>query len=345
MVKLEENLIVIGDIHIAIRQGNETFEDSRLIALSQEVTKALTLNGIPTDKTSIVLAGDTFDKDSPSIQELNLFYKLIANLRAVCVNIVVIGGNHDPTVFSYIPKVNFIYLPGVTTIASGDFTVTLVPWAKIKEYTTSLSDTLGSMSTKSLLISHARCTLGEHIQEEVDIQKLSKNHPVVILGDIHKFHKPYPNVYYTSSPSNNNYTPLVKGSHGFLLVSMKESIEITEVPITIPSRVLIVCEDYVEADTINSLSVYNLYKIKLIAHIKEFEKYKKYITKHIKFEFIPKLSTSLSKEQYQEHLARTPIEQLYAHMKVYRFDQRTEDEALRIIRTNSGSTKKKTKGS
>lgn len=217
------NLTIVGDIHINTNLSEE-FEATRLEALAKQ------LNVGAVEDSTLVLAGDTFDKNVPSLEEIRLFYMFIASIKKT-TNIIVINGNHDLTTFEYLPAERFIHI-STPTVLNEKFM--LVPYDHIHDLAVHLELTSYRELT---LISHARCTIPPYITEEVSIKAFSEGFKQVILGDIHTQPSlPFNNVIYTTSPSNVHFTKEVKDSHGFLRYS-DGNLEYK--PIKIPSRFLV----------------------------------------------------------------------------------------------------------
>ena len=207
---LSEEFVVLADIHINSSSSGE-FESRRIAALADELVT------LPKN-TTIIFAGDTFDRNVPSLADISIFYNLINRLTNSIVerSIYVINGNHDNTTFSFLPSAGFVYLDTPTIINNS---LMLVPWT----FLNSLSNHLDSNTHKDLiLISHARCSIPPFITEEVSIEKLSLNFKQVLLGDIHTTpNLPYDNILYATSPSSITFSKAKKESNGYLRCNTK----------------------------------------------------------------------------------------------------------------------------
>ena len=104
------NPLVVGDVHINAKL-NVNFERERIEALTAS------LKG-QQDYSTIVFAGDTFDSDTPNLEEIDIFYTMIRALEE-SYKIFVFGGNHDPTVFNYLPETGFTYLTDIFYVCHG----------------------------------------------------------------------------------------------------------------------------------------------------------------------------------------------------------------------------------
>jgi len=222
------SICIIGDLHIN-SNISEDFERARLQALSKRIKWVLRSN--PT--AGIILAGDTFDRNSPSLVDIKLFYEFTESITGI---IYVIAGNHDQTVFEYLPQTSFTYLQK-PTVLNGN--LMLVGHPHIKDLILHLGIRTYLDTT---LISHARCTIPPYIAEEIPIEILSKSFKQVVLGDIHTQPTlPFDNVIYTTSPSNITFTKLVEGAHGFI-VYHQDTQSIEWKSIDIPSKQLVTFE-------------------------------------------------------------------------------------------------------
>jgi len=217
----KSSAIVVADLHINSKLSIE-FERNRLQALCSSFPPL-------TDQDLLVLAGDTFDKNIPSYQDLLLFYEFIQAINTA--NIFIINGNHDSSIFEFIPEYGFTYVPECLVI-NDEFM--LVSYTALG----SLIAHLQSTSYPNLtLISHARCTIEPYIVEEVPIKVLSEGFKEVLLGDIHTQPVlPYHNVMYTTSPSNVSFTAYQKGAHGYLRLFEGNT---KFIPIELPTKKLL----------------------------------------------------------------------------------------------------------
>lgn len=240
-------VVVLADIHIN-SSLSESFERARLKSLSISVLRQSL-------HSSIVLAGDTFDRNTPSLIDIKIFYDFIKDLKASFYGkeILVINGNHDNQTFEYLPETSFKYIK-ISTVVNNNYM--LVPWTQLKP----LANLLESKQFPNLtLISHARCTIAPYITEEVSIKLLSESFRQVILGDIHTQPTlPYENVKYVTSPSSIHFSTPIKDAHGCLYIhKLYKDEENTEGvfeygfrSFSIPSKHLIVVEDFQEAKSI-----------------------------------------------------------------------------------------------
>jgi len=218
----------------------------------------------------LVLAGDIFDKAKPTLQDIKLFYDFIHKLPEHHIDII--GGNHDPQTFKYLPHTNFTYYHETTTV--GD--ITFIPWAQVHE----------ELPPSPICISHARCSIPPHITEEVDISKFAGTYELTILGDIHSPVAPYENVVYTSSPVPIHFRALKKDSTGYLEVDISTR-SYTRHYINGLAKIKIMTTAFKLGDTVKALKKapgYNLYKVVVEDYPEKLLNIQRYATNSIKIE-------------------------------------------------------------
>jgi len=209
------HLVVLADLHINTTKY-PAFENTRIEKLIDAIKS--------TEATGIIFAGDTFDRNTPTLRDIKLFYYLIGSLPDYTIEII--NGNHDPDTFNYLPHAGFTYYSEITKRDN----ITFVPWTKLHD--------LKDADQHGICISHARCTIEPHIVEEYRIETFSEMFGVTVLGDIHSPISPYHNVHYCSSVSSTHFKKYKVRQHGFIVLDT-ETLEIERVWINSPSKVKI----------------------------------------------------------------------------------------------------------
>lgn len=315
--------LVIGDLHIS-HKSDKVFEGIRLKALVEHLT---TYRGVG---MHLVLLGDTFDSNNPSLEDIQMFYWLINEFNSIFTSITIIAGNHDWKLFEYLPEVGFTYLDKPTII--GD--VTFLPWTHLDSEVAKM--TISNKKLGKVLLSHARCTIVPHIIEEVNIKAMSDSYDLVILGDIHMPHSPYPNCHYTSESSQHHYKTYTKNSTGYIILHDDNSFErvFTDLPYKCKLPECTV-DDLVKL--IPTLSPDNRYKIIVKDHVTNLQKLKKLKVPHVKFEAVPIVVQA--EDTHGEALkamvaGKISIEQLLFDYitENYKFDSTTSSKILKGIR-------------
>lgn len=228
-------LVCIGDLHI--NSKHLKFEETKLTTIIQE------LNKLSYDR--LVLAGDIFDKNSPNLKEIQLFYKFLELTN--CKDVIVIDGNHDYTTFDYLPSLSsFKYTKD--EILDG---VHYVSWSKIKDF--------NSRQAK-ILISHIRGNVGKYIKEEANLSSISSNYKLTVLGDIHSPITLDNNVIYTSSPAPTHHKLVRENEHGFVVVDT-ETLTVDRVFLDKPLRIKVELNVAEAIEYVKSIEEYNTYKI------------------------------------------------------------------------------------
>jgi DNA repair exonuclease SbcCD nuclease subunit len=226
----------------------------------------------------LVLAGDIFDSNKPSYNDIHLFYTMISALKDN-FDIRIIAGNHDDKIFTYLPEINYTYYNDV--FKDGD--TYYVPWNKLEAFLSSKS--VLSNFKGSLLLTHARCAMPPFIEEEVSFSSMSKLFDMVILGDIHQPHQPYENIWYTSSPSQIHYKTYTKNSYGFIVL---EDLKVKRVFIEAPARIKISVGSAKEAvELLDKLDSNNRYKLVITDTIENLQLIKNVRLSHVIYELIP----------------------------------------------------------
>lgn len=235
--------VVFADIHINTTKY-PAYEEDKIRLIIKAVKESAASN--------VVLAGDIFDKAKPSLQDISLFYDMVHSFPED-VTVDILAGNHDHSVFEYLPQTTFTYHSEITKRDN----VTFVPWTKLNELAAKHYDSSG------VCYSHARCTVPPYIVEEVEISKFSQGFKLTVLGDIHQPYEPYKNVVYTSSPVPIHFKLYQKNSTGYLVVD-EEACTYTRHFINDIAKVKIMATALKLGDTINALKkrpAGNLYKV------------------------------------------------------------------------------------
>lgn len=316
-------LVCVGDLHIS-HKSDRVFESNRLLALTEHLSQykdtGHTLN----------LLGDTFDSNSPSLEDIRAFYTMIEALRPIFKDIIIIPGNHDYKVFNYLPHQGFTYIGQPTVIGN----IQYLPWTHLEDFTSRLQST---KRQGKLLLTHARCTIAPHIIEETNIQLLSERFEKVVLGDIHIPYSPYPNVFYTSEPSQHHYKTYTKNSTGYILID--RDLTVSRVFTDMPYKCKLPKCSFEDVEKIlPSLSPENRYKLVVEDHVTNLQKLKKYKQHNIKFEVIPQVVLSTNTKQGEELRdmvsGKISIEQLLFHYieENYNFSPLLSSKILKAIK-------------
>jgi DNA repair exonuclease SbcCD nuclease subunit len=175
----------------------------------------------------VVLAGDTFDKSRPNLEEIHLLQTFCDRIKCP---ILIIDGNHEAigntgkTTFDCLRFDSASFEPLVR-----HDNVTFVGWSR--------RDCLADLAPNDVLISHLRANHGPYIKEEVDFSAFKDNFKLIILGDIHTECRPYPNVVYTTSPYSINFENYTKPpDHGYGIVTVGEELKYEYRKVKLPSK-------------------------------------------------------------------------------------------------------------
>lgn len=267
-------IAAIGDLHISCKSDKE-FEITRITALIKHLQDEHAHK-----KYTLVLLGDVFDSNSPSLEDIKLFYSFIEQLQDTFPIIRIICGNHDYKVFDYLPQVGYTYFNSIEEVNG----VVYVPWTKLDEHISAIGP--NTKYKGKLLLSHARCTIEPHIVEEVNIKTLADKYKLVVLGDIHMPYSPYENVHYTSEPTQHSYKQYQMRTTGYIVIN--KDLSFTRVETNLPYKCKLAPCAYKDLDRlISALNPKNRYKVIVKDTISNLQKIKKLSYKHIKFEVVP----------------------------------------------------------
>lgn len=308
----------IADLHINCKK-TPAFEKSRVMGLAQ----ALLDDQLAAQ--SLYILGDTFDTSQPSLSDIKLFYDFIGTLSVKFTDIRIIAGNHDHSVFLYLPQNSFQYYHGITY----DTNMAFVGWNNIQF--------MDKVAPSKILFTHARCTIPPFIEEEIDFSKLSKKADIIILGDIHHQAKVQDNIYYTYEPTRNTYTKTQDKSTGYLIVNT-ETLEVTRRHPILPYKCKL--EFTSMADFIAAKGLYykepNLYKVVITDYI---ENLKPLGVGNMIFEYNPRVIVEDKPTKEEEELKeiisqRISIsETLLAHtQESYRFTTETLNKVRKRLK-------------
>jgi len=254
--------VVFADIHINTSKYPD-YEERKVSLIRKAIKES------KADK--VVFAGDIFDRNRPSMEDIRLFYQLVEGLHKP---IHIIAGNHDHTTFEFLPQTSFTYHSEITVMEDG---VVYIPWTNIHD----------NFPDGIICYSHARCNVPPHIVEEVNIQKFSDRYSLTILGDIHSPMAPFDNVVYTSSPVPIHFKAYQKNTSGYLLVD-ETSATYTRKYINGLAKIKIVTSALKLGDTLNNLrtkgAVGNLYKVVVEDYPEKLAGIQKWATKSIRIE-------------------------------------------------------------
>ena len=257
------NLIITADWHIRIKPDiPEAWQVNRYRNLFQVV-----INHCKQRNAQLILAGDIFDRNRPSLLEMQLFTELVTDLNAEGITTWLISGNHETigrgeSTFDYFVPL-FQTLPCITYNTSNEifhpFTdegcdLYLVGHPALSRPDYARSELRGKVT--NILVSHFRCTVNQFIQEELNVEKFTEWFDHVFAGDIHM---PYQDdkLVYTNHPINSSFetTP----NCGLLHVTLNNG-EVTwkRVLVSLPNLIQISTTAAEFADTLDDYHYYRI---------------------------------------------------------------------------------------
>lgn len=196
-------ILCTADIHIKIGQKNvpKEWAINRYDILIQELIRVIEEHNV----TTVVIPGDIFDK-IPNLEELEVFFKLIAALQNV-PKVIISSGNHEALTKkkSFLASLEKIItrIHSNTTFVLSDILETeyfyVVPYEFIKD-----ENTWKSLRTDKYLFTHVRGIIPPHVDSEIPLEWL-KDFPVVFAGDLHSHSNSQLNIVYPGSPLTTSF--------------------------------------------------------------------------------------------------------------------------------------------
>jgi DNA repair exonuclease SbcCD nuclease subunit len=249
-----------GDFHLNLRDKNTaSWERGRYLALME--TFAADASDI------VIFSGDVFDKANATLEEISVFFEGIDIIKAAGKEIYIIEGNHEEisdklTTFDMLPQAGFTKISAHSLTFEG-VNLWLVGHPKINIITSSALPL--DKTKKNILISHYRSDIG-FAQEEVSNAIVSEKFDDTILSDIHYRLQPAPNIRYTSSPYGIHYTP--EKEYGYCMLELSDGdYKITDVNLTLPSKIKITCTKKELPSVLEQLDPQNMYKLDITGEV------------------------------------------------------------------------------
>lgn len=187
-----------ADIHIKLGAKNVPIEWSlnRYNLLIDELVR------ISNTTDMLIIGGDIFDK-MPTMQELEIYYDLVANILVPCI---IYPGNHESvkkeTTFLTHLKKSTNRLNKLVTIVDDYYSCDdfdIIPYNRLKDYHPSKIDFQGN-----LLFTHVRGAIEPHVKPEIDLSLLDK-WDLVLAGDLHSYENSQRNIIYPGSPCTTSF--------------------------------------------------------------------------------------------------------------------------------------------
>lgn len=187
-----------ADIHIKLGAKNVPIEWSlnRYNLLIDEIVR------ISNTTDMLIIGGDIFDK-MPTMQELEIYYDLVANILVPCI---IYPGNHESvkkeTTFLTHLKKSTNRLNKLVTIVDDYYSCDdfdIIPYNRLKEYHPSKVD-----FHSNLLFTHVRGAIEPHVKPEIDLSLLDR-WDLVLAGDLHSYENSQRNIIYPGSPCTTSF--------------------------------------------------------------------------------------------------------------------------------------------
>lgn len=212
-----KNIIVTADIHICLKKDiPEEWQVNRYNLLFKTL-----IDACMKDKADLIIAGDLFEKNHPTLEEQEIAFKFLSDLSSNTIRTSLVGGNHETIAHN---KNTFRYLKWVlpeTVEVLDDNEVdiykeynTAIHYISHSHIPTDLEAFVDEMESyiddcgidRHILITHFRTTVGEYVKEELNTELLCKPFCLVIAGDIHaELRVDTHNLMYCNQPINSQF--------------------------------------------------------------------------------------------------------------------------------------------
>lgn len=194
-----------ADLHIKVGQKNvpRDWQRSRFESLFKKYAETYAEKKCQL----FILGGDIFDK-LPNMEELELYFSLLSQIRENSMRTVIYPGNHEAvkknTTFlsnlkSITKEATLGYARVIDDYETIDGIIDVLPYNRLKEYHP------GSIDFHSrILCTHVRGEIPPHVLPEVPLE-LFDRWDVVLAGDLHSYENCQRNILYPGSPVTTSF--------------------------------------------------------------------------------------------------------------------------------------------
>jgi len=221
-------VLFIADIHIKVGQRNVPKEWQ----LQRYEELGIELSQLSEKVDLVILGGDIFD-DKPSTLEIDVYCKLIKDIKCKCI---VIDGNHEASargatwltnlkLMSKLINDNVLILDEACTY----YGIQFLPYCKLKTQLETLTP------ESNILITHVRGAIEPFVKPEVNLEHFDK-WEVVFAGDLHSHSNSQRNIVYPGSPLTTSFhrKPV---ETGVIIFETSNPLEYEFVPLELPQLI------------------------------------------------------------------------------------------------------------
>ena len=258
-------LIHLSDLHLGKRLNEFSLIEDQKYILDQILEQISLIN-----PDGVIIAGDIYDKNTPSIEAVNLLDEFLYSLCQKSLPIYLIGGNHDSQerlsfggrIFSNSKiYISSVYSGNIQKIALkddyGEYYIHLLPFIKpshvkryfpqeeISSYTDAIKVAISNndidFTKRNILVTHQFVTGATTCEsEEISVggtdnvdSQVFQNFDYVALGHIHGPQNVKENIRYCGTPLKYSFSES-KHVKSITLVEIKEKgdLSITEIPLS-----------------------------------------------------------------------------------------------------------------
>ena len=196
-------ILFTADLHIKLNQKNVPVEWARN-RFQMFIDQFLVMQE---QADIVIIGGDVFDK-LPSMDEVELYFDLVASLKKPTI---IIPGNHeamkkDTTFLSFLKratnrlnKLVRIVDEVDSTLLGGD--IDIIPYNRLKQWAENYQD---YDFNGRICVSHFRAEIPPHVKSELNLD-LFNRWQVVLAGDLHSYENSQRNILYPGSPYTTSF--------------------------------------------------------------------------------------------------------------------------------------------
>lgn len=190
-------ILFSADQHIKLGQKNVP-KDWQINRLRMYFEK---LKGLAHEADITVLGGDIFDR-MPNIEELQLYFELLASLRLH--KTIIYPGNHEMVTkrrsfFEHLKPATEAFNSNIEVILEPceRYGCDIIPYNYIKSFDP-------NSFHNDILLTHIRGEIAPHVKPEIDLERLDR-WKVVLAGDLHSYSNCQRNILYPGSPYSTSF--------------------------------------------------------------------------------------------------------------------------------------------
>jgi predicted phosphodiesterase len=242
-------IALVADIHIDTSEGT-IFETTRVLELARAIKD--------TGASKVWLLGDILNKSKPTHYDIITLGRFLDELNVL--DVAYIDGNHERVRDGKYILDDIMQMFKISKLPNefklGNFKIIAIGHSELYK--------LEHIESADLLLSHFRWSHPLYGKGEVKHEQLLRSKcENIILGDIHNFYKPHPNVTYISQPYASKYQTTQE--NGFILLDIKDAeLAFKRVVTNLPTKIKLVVPLSKLIQILETLDLANKYVIDVI---------------------------------------------------------------------------------